>query len=718
MTDLSIDVVDLEIKLHTNIPKQKVVPLTRALFHIPTDDDDDTPDENSKPDDDTNNSYLKFTTDVKYPVSELSKLSMHERIEFFFNAGVFAKELKKHMPDDADAIKTRLRNATSQDEVDAAYEFQNERIQHNFLTTLYLLFPTSYPVIDDIHTSLDYIKNNEYKHDLWFAPFKSFFQSSPDFSYLKIGGQIYTIRKSVWLNDILNNPSYHNIVKLYQDFVAWTETKKHDSKTKYGTVALRKQKLTTQIEGLFKDLRKETIIIGPPTNTSFTRDFKILYDLVTGNFNDTALKTYIDTNNWIKSGSHVYNPNPGGIVDKTKLARIHNDLITAYTRRGALISTTNAVDAYFTQRLEKNGNDIEIRKFRAEMNKYKLPFQTTTNIFLQQVINGLLGTNNTEVDEDDEASVEFYKFMNTLLHTYVNVSNNPPMENKNMLTLANIGLTIINTNEKKRYIADVLIDVIGGKLTAANKKSIYCPFTGDLLGDQLEDLMNPPIYNKTKPWSVFDGNRSMFSIEDLTSSRNDNKQNNASGLSTNTNITQNTSNKQQQQQPKNINELKSNFEVKIMNPAVTLALTTNITALQTKYNDTEIHDLNINNLLDFLIKYNNPLAKRLYAIITLWNQNQNTKTKNVYDMLVGIETGITARNKVITTDIADNVPAKNPDEILKLRREHDINEKILLVITSRVIEDENGKIRKMGGTRRKRKYQKKKTKKRKPKKKT
>jgi len=736
MTELSIDVVDLEIKLHTNISNQKVVPLTRALFHIPTDDDDDTPDENSKPDTDTTNSYLKFTTDVEYPVSELSKLSMNDRIEFFFNTDVFAKELKKHMPDDADNIRIRLLKAAGQEEVDAAYEFQNERIQRNFLATLYLLFPTSYPVIDDIHTSLDYIKNNVYKHDLWFAPFKSYFQSSPDFSYLKMDGQIYTIRKTVWLNDILNHPDYggdKGIVKLYQNFVAWSETKKYDSKTKYGDVAMLTQTLNKQIEKLFNNLKKETLTKVTKGHNTFTISFNSLYQLVKGNFNDTALKKFIDDDNWIKSGIMIYKGSGAAPrADKTKLTNIQTELIKTYDDRDTISANTDAVDAYFTQRLSGIGvnppgqpsvqQSDEIRRFRSELNKFKLPFKTTSNIFLQQVINGLLGTGSRteEKTADDESSVEFYNFMKTLLHTYVKVSNEPPMKaaaekKTTMLTLANVGLTIVNTNEKKLYTGDVLVNFIEGELTSANQPSIYCPFTGDLLGNQLEDLMNAPKHNKTEPWSVFDDNRAMFSIKDLISSDNDNKRDNNGRLSTNTNTKHNTSNipkQQQQQQPKNINELESNFEVKIMNTATTTELKKNITELLKIYNDIELQGLNIDKLLDFFSKYNNPLAKRLYAIITLWNEDQNTKSKKIYAMLVGLETDITARNKVINNDITDNVPAKNPDEILKLRREHDINEKILLVITSRVIEDENGKIRKMGGTRRKRKYKKKKTKKR------
>jgi len=274
-------------------------------------------------------------------------------------------------------------------------------------------------------------------------------------------------------------------------------------------------------------------------------------------------------------------------------------------------------------------------------------------------------------------------------------------------------LTIVNTNEKKLYTGDVLVNFIEGELTSANKRSIYCPFTGELLGNQLEDLINAPIHNKTEPWSVFDNNRAMFSIKDLTSSDNDNKRDNDSRLSTNTNTKQNAANIPNQQQPKNINELENNFEVKIMNPAVTTELKKNITELQKKYNDIELHGLNIDKLLDFFRKYNNPLAKKLYAIITLWNEDQNTKSKKIYDMLVGLIENIKTRNLIIKDEIADNIHEKNPDEILKLQREHDINEKIILVIISRVIEHENGKTRKIGGTRRKRKYKKKKTKKKK-----
>ena len=310
---------------------------------------------------------------------------------------------------------------------------------------------------------------------------------------------------------------------------------------------------------------------------------------------------------------------------------------------------------------------------------------------------------------DNEASVEFYNLMKTILHTYVKSSNNPPMEKNSMLTLANVGLTIVNINEKKRYIGDVLVNLIEGELTSANERSIYCPFTGDLLGNQLEDLMNAPKHNKTEPWSVFDENRAMFSIKDQTTSSDDNKPDNVMS-STNTNTKQNASNIPNQQ-PKNIEQLKMNFAVNIMNMVTIKELKTNITKLQTIYpGNPELDGINIDQLLDFFSKYNNSLAKKLYAILPLWNEDQNVKSQNVYGKLIGLKQDINARNIVIKDDIADNIERKKPEEIMKLRRERDVNEKILLVIIDRVIEHENGKMRR-GGTRRKRKYKKRGTKK-------
>jgi hypothetical protein len=44
-----------------------------------------------------------------------------------------------------------------------------------------------------------------------------------NFSYIKNGGKTYTFKKLVWLNDIVNNPEYKNLLEEYRKFDVWSQ---------------------------------------------------------------------------------------------------------------------------------------------------------------------------------------------------------------------------------------------------------------------------------------------------------------------------------------------------------------------------------------------------------------------------------------------------------------------------------------------------------------
>jgi hypothetical protein len=103
---------------------------------------------------------------------------------------------------------------------------ERERItRKNIKTMLEILFPTKFPVINDIQTSYEYIHNQKSTRPFWFNPFQKHY-----FSYLTIGGKIYTIKKTVWLNDLLNHPVYQKIFIEYRKLKKWADEKGYNMK--------------------------------------------------------------------------------------------------------------------------------------------------------------------------------------------------------------------------------------------------------------------------------------------------------------------------------------------------------------------------------------------------------------------------------------------------------------------------------------------------------
>jgi hypothetical protein len=103
---------------------------------------------------------------------------------------------------------------------DEKYEERERITRKNIKTMLEILFPTKFPVINDVQTSYEYIQNQKSTRPLWFNPFHTHY-----FSYLTIGGKIYTVKKTVWLNDILNHPVYQKIFIEYRKLKKWADDK-------------------------------------------------------------------------------------------------------------------------------------------------------------------------------------------------------------------------------------------------------------------------------------------------------------------------------------------------------------------------------------------------------------------------------------------------------------------------------------------------------------
>ena len=191
------NVKPIRIMLKTNINGQKEdVPFTKALLSHP-----DYP---GLSDTEGFNEFPYICDNVYIPIS-LNSASYFERVQFFFD-------------------KDKFRSLTSDSQAGADSEKASILIE-NVKMMLSLLFLTAIPVSGNVKNSFDAIYSGG---GSWIPNLKFNKESAMEllntyyFSYLKIGGNEYTVNRIVWLNDVINNPDYSKLFGDFETFSTWS----------------------------------------------------------------------------------------------------------------------------------------------------------------------------------------------------------------------------------------------------------------------------------------------------------------------------------------------------------------------------------------------------------------------------------------------------------------------------------------------------------------
>lgn len=678
MERLDFAIESLVIKIYTNIAnKNQIVDFTRSML-VPLDSSDET--EKIALDD-----YPKFTVEVEYPVDMLNKLPYNDRINFFFNSSKFVEILTPYLN------KEDVNDEP--DNNDTYHKILEKRTRINIMTMMEVLFPTKFPVINDVQTSHDYLKDTQSTRPIWFNPFQTHY-----FSYLNINNNKYTIKKTVWLNDILNHPHYRKIITEYIKFKKWADEQMY-STNKYKNPDDQKKEYEENIKNVFEELKTEVNKLHDEVSSnnaakSLTSDFQVLKELVNGEYNQNKLKIYLDSgNNWItKENTNIFVTQSGNKPDRVKLQKIYADIKQKFENLNELDMKIDKATKYFTQTIPESlrdrTNTIVIRKFASLMSGYKSPLRETSNIDLQNLINGVQG-------EDNAVSRQFYEFMEALYTKYIKNEN---VTHANLLELSNVGISYINIGESNKPSREVylMFDLIDGEITDENVNSIYCPFMGEHLGNQLEYLIQESKYKGNK-WAV-DKNRKMFSLKDVESSIENNFANQEL-----TETSTKSSNKllkigKTTEKFKNSESLSSNFSSYILKNAKEIQ--DKIDLLQKKYIDNQILGMDINKLLDFINQdTNNKFSSELYRTINLWNQDMIYKNNNILNNILTLDGDIKTRNLILeqqkdTNEVKNDATNKL---IVLINREIEINNLYSLLVTN-LINHEKSKTMKGGGT--------------------
>jgi len=193
---MQFNVEEIKIMISPNLKNQAPVEFTRSMLYHPE----------LKEGEFTLNQHPYFTFDVQYPLDVLRYLDYQDRVEFFFNKEKFTERLSAYVKD----ILVEKTDPTY-------YSKRDANIKENIMTMLEILLPTKFPVINDLHESIDTVlQRASFGKRMFINPVVT-----KHFSYVKLGGQTYTVKKVVWLNDLLNHPEYRRLLDNYRKFIIW-----------------------------------------------------------------------------------------------------------------------------------------------------------------------------------------------------------------------------------------------------------------------------------------------------------------------------------------------------------------------------------------------------------------------------------------------------------------------------------------------------------------
>jgi hypothetical protein len=94
-------------------------------------------------------------------------------------------------------------------------------LEDNVKLMLELLFPTIYPVPRNNFNSYGHYITHKDTSVYVKGQFADTILGTPTYTYIQLGGSKYTVTRTVWLNDVYNNPVYRVLINDYTEFVEW-----------------------------------------------------------------------------------------------------------------------------------------------------------------------------------------------------------------------------------------------------------------------------------------------------------------------------------------------------------------------------------------------------------------------------------------------------------------------------------------------------------------
>jgi hypothetical protein len=176
-----MDVHLLRIMMATNIPNSSPIEFTRSMLYNP-----------EYKDLKGSGTYPYITDEVEYSTTNIGALTYPEMVDTFFNRNKFIN-----------MVSNTIRNTDSSND-------KPQILERNVMTMLRLLFPTKYFTVNNHKQSIELLEpgiSTHYNHIILYNPLNTLS------SYLKINNKSYTITEVIWLNDLLNHPTYRTLLE-------------------------------------------------------------------------------------------------------------------------------------------------------------------------------------------------------------------------------------------------------------------------------------------------------------------------------------------------------------------------------------------------------------------------------------------------------------------------------------------------------------------------
>ena len=532
-----MDVHLLRIMMATNIPNSTPVEFTRSMLYHP--------EYNQMTGSGT---YPYITDEVDYSETNIRSLRYPEIVDTFFNKDKFINMVSA---------------VSRKEELD-----KQKTIERNVMTMLLLLFPTKYFTVNNHKQSIELLDPGQptnYKRSIFYNPFNTLS------SYVKINSKPYTVTEVIWLNDLLNHPTYRKLLEEVYNFNRALNAYKKDILGKIDKV---KSNILKEIDAIETEITngiklglsgKTTATIQPyASEKNYNVLFAILFlkkiisnekatDELKKTIND-AIKTAAN-NNYAGTRTDTYIPtaindlyNPLASIDKDPpdeyerlkiiLGEIYEAMISPNKQPIKLfgdahvenpVALKSHLEKLFNRNLIKGGIDSIDQYLSAEnINLGKQSTTRTDNQIINQFkytvqylyVRPILTTTNAELQyyinaEPPEIAREWINRFENIYKKYVLKMKDEkidPADKEINRKLLNLNVNNINM-EKPGILAPtkeiyIKMTLIDGEVNDTNKSDIYCPITNDLLGNGLLHL----IEHRTDNANILKDEVSMFSV--------------------------------------------------------------------------------------------------------------------------------------------------------------------------------------------------------------
>ena len=445
------------------------------------------------------NTYPYFTSEILYPRNILLALEMHRRYEFFFNKSVFVDILMRGGSRDI-----------SKDEKNETYlKSLKDNEYQNIMLMIELLFPTNFPINNDIKDSYNYyILGNRGIGQNMLSAFQNPLQKK-NFSYVKTGGKIYTVRKNIWLNDLLNNPTYWKLRNDYTNIKDFIENYINENRGLIATYTKNMDLKIAELDNFLAAALEEATARGITKTGPITRKREQI----------KSVQTKDDKDNFNKLLSLQQNRYPINNVNEGMYKNLIGKIKDLYEKIKEIKENMKYIDKYNKlninnlQKYMRAKNQNVSREYYNSMNSIireysktnrSNPKYQTSNFELQDLFNNLYSSSNVSNIGDDHVDAEikkFFNFMDSMYNHFIIGKSNTNINDYN--SLLDVGTTISqegNTTYREIYL---LIDFFEGEINDKNKSQIFCNYVDNHLGELFEKLLIAKSFkDRTENWNA------------------------------------------------------------------------------------------------------------------------------------------------------------------------------------------------------------------------